>query len=211
MVWELLLTRMVWLYLFFHYVSLFHIWERLACKLGSCLMWTHAAKYLLAHSKVNVSVILHKDSVAGDVLKSYIHAIAMLSLMEKSTASCYSEGEAWMDKHYDEFLNKVTYNNIKSTVLNWWFSLSFFFLFTCYVSWDQEVGKQSVFFALPLHGEQIGYLTLQIPRSTEILCLGDGVFVLVKTQKHVSSFVLVIPVRSDHINLLKQDLLFLLL
>lgn len=52
-------------------------------------------------------MILHKDSTAGDVLKSYIHAIAMANLMEKST-SFYSEGEAWIDKHYDEFLNKVT-------------------------------------------------------------------------------------------------------
>ncbi|WZY97700.1 hypothetical protein YC2023_070029 [Brassica napus] len=64
------------------------------------------AKYLLAHRKGNVSVILHKDSTAGDVLKSYIHAIVMANLMEKST-SFYSEGEAWMDKHYDEFLNKL--------------------------------------------------------------------------------------------------------
>lgn len=183
MVLELLLTRMVWFYLFFHYVSLFHIWERLACKLGSCLMWTHAAKYLLAHRKGNVSVLLHKDATAGDVLKSYIHAIAMANLMEQSTGF-YSEGEAWMDKHYDEFLNKVTCNNIKSTVLTFDFhSLFLFFWFTCYVSWDQEVGKPSVFYVLPLHGEQIGYLTLQMPRSTKILCLlGDGVFVLVDTK-----------------------------
>ncbi|CAH2037858.1 unnamed protein product [Thlaspi arvense] len=64
------------------------------------------AKYLLAHRKGNVSVILHKDSEASDVLKSYIHAIVLARLMEE-TAAFYPEGEAWMDKHYDEFLNKL--------------------------------------------------------------------------------------------------------
>ncbi|CAE5957403.1 unnamed protein product [Arabidopsis arenosa] len=64
------------------------------------------AKYLLAHRKGNVSVILHKDSEAADVLKSYIHAIVLANLMEKST-SFYSEGEAWIDKHYGEFLHKL--------------------------------------------------------------------------------------------------------
>lgn len=65
-----------------------------------------AAKYLLAHRKGNVSVILHKDAAAADVLKSYIHAIVLANLMEK-TEAFYSQGEAWMDKHYEEFLNKV--------------------------------------------------------------------------------------------------------
>lgn len=64
------------------------------------------AKYLLAHIKGNVSVILHKDSKPADVLKSYIHAIVLANLMEKST-SFYSEGEAWIDKHYDELLHKL--------------------------------------------------------------------------------------------------------
>lgn len=75
-------------------------------KIGSCLLQTPAAKYLLAHRKGNVSVILHKNSAAADVLKSYIHAIVLANLMERCT-SFYSEGEAWMDKHYDEFLHKV--------------------------------------------------------------------------------------------------------
>lgn len=75
-------------------------------KTGSFLLQIPAANYLLAHRKGNVSVILHKDSAAADVLKSYIHAIVLANLMERST-SFYSEGEAWMDKHYDEFLHKV--------------------------------------------------------------------------------------------------------
>ncbi|CAN8305290.1 unnamed protein product [Cochlearia groenlandica] len=64
------------------------------------------ANYLLAHRKENVSVILHKDAEAKDVLKSYIHAVVLANLMEKST-SFYSEGEAWMDKHYEAFLHKM--------------------------------------------------------------------------------------------------------
>ncbi|XP_010554276.1 PREDICTED: protein root UVB sensitive 3 isoform X2 [Tarenaya hassleriana] len=63
-------------------------------------------KYLLVHRKGNVSVILHKDSAATDVLQSYTHGLVLANLMDGSK-DLYSEGQSWMDKHYEEFLEKM--------------------------------------------------------------------------------------------------------
>ncbi|XP_073266834.1 protein root UVB sensitive 3 isoform X2 [Populus alba] len=63
------------------------------------------AKYLLVERKGIIDVIMHKNSTASDVLQSFIHALVMAKLMQKST-SVYLESQSWMDKHYEVFLQK---------------------------------------------------------------------------------------------------------
>ncbi|KAJ6902646.1 protein root UVB sensitive 3 isoform X2 [Populus alba x Populus x berolinensis] len=65
------------------------------------------AKYLLVERKGIIDVIMHKNSTASDVLQSFIHALVMAKLMQKST-SVYLESQSWMDKHYEVFLQKVS-------------------------------------------------------------------------------------------------------
>ena len=70
------------------------------------------AKYLLLERKGIISVITHKDSTASDVLQSFIHALVMANLVEKS-GSIYSESQSWMDKHYQVFLLKVLFDEFQ--------------------------------------------------------------------------------------------------
>lgn len=65
------------------------------------------AKYLLVERKGIIDVIMHKNSTASDVLQSFIHALVMAKLMQKST-SVYLESQSWMDKHYEVFLQKLS-------------------------------------------------------------------------------------------------------
>lgn len=65
------------------------------------------AKYLLVERKGIIDVIMHKNSTASDVLRSFIHALVMAKLMQKST-SVYLESQSWMDKHYEVFLQKLS-------------------------------------------------------------------------------------------------------
>ncbi|XP_011018620.1 PREDICTED: protein root UVB sensitive 3 isoform X1 [Populus euphratica] len=65
------------------------------------------AKYLLVERKRIIDVIMHKNSTASDVLQSFIHALVMAELMQKST-SVYLESQSWMDKHYEVFLQKLS-------------------------------------------------------------------------------------------------------
>jgi hypothetical protein len=65
------------------------------------------AKYLLVERKGIINVIMHKNSTASDVLQSFIHALVMAKLMQKSTP-VYLESQSWMDKHYEVFLQKVS-------------------------------------------------------------------------------------------------------
>ncbi|XP_034700142.1 protein root UVB sensitive 3 isoform X1 [Vitis riparia] len=64
------------------------------------------AKYLLLERKGIISVIMHKDSTASDVLQSFIHALVMANLVDKSI-STHLESRSWMDKHYEVFLLKL--------------------------------------------------------------------------------------------------------
>lgn len=64
------------------------------------------AKYLLVERKGMVSVVVHKDSTAEDILKSYIHALVMVNLTVEQK-SLHLECQSWMDKHYESFIQKV--------------------------------------------------------------------------------------------------------
>ncbi|MBA0834665.1 hypothetical protein Goarm_006995, partial [Gossypium armourianum] len=61
------------------------------------------AKYLLVERKGTVSVVVHKDSTAEDILKSYIHALVMVNLTVEQK-SLHLECQSWMDKHYESFV-----------------------------------------------------------------------------------------------------------
>ncbi|KAL5826261.1 hypothetical protein ACOSQ4_018058 [Xanthoceras sorbifolium] len=63
-------------------------------------------KYLLVESKGIIGVIVHKDSSATDVLQSYIHALVMANLTD-GNKSVHSESQAWMDKQYEVFVQKL--------------------------------------------------------------------------------------------------------
>ncbi|XP_022726868.1 protein root UVB sensitive 3 isoform X2 [Durio zibethinus] len=64
------------------------------------------AKYLLVERKGIVSVIMHKDSTAADILKSYIHALVMANLVD-GKRSLHLESQSWMDKQYEIFIQKL--------------------------------------------------------------------------------------------------------
>ncbi|OMO72011.1 hypothetical protein COLO4_27886 [Corchorus olitorius] len=65
-----------------------------------------SAKYLLVERQGIVSVIIHKNSTAADILKSYIHALVMTNLMDEKT-SLHLESQAWMDKQYEDLVQKL--------------------------------------------------------------------------------------------------------
>ncbi|TYG90502.1 hypothetical protein ES288_A12G187000v1 [Gossypium darwinii] len=64
------------------------------------------AKYLLVERKGTVSVVVHKDSTAEDILKSYIHALVVVNFTV-GQKSLHLECQSWMDKHYESFVQKL--------------------------------------------------------------------------------------------------------
>lgn len=64
------------------------------------------AKYLLLQRKGTIRIVMHKDSTQADVLQSYVHALVMANLLDKST-SVHIESLSWMSKHYDDFIRKL--------------------------------------------------------------------------------------------------------
>lgn len=63
-------------------------------------------KYLLQQKGGIVRIITHKDSVAADILQSFIHALVMAKLDDQD-GSMSSESQSWMDKHYEVFVLKL--------------------------------------------------------------------------------------------------------
>uniref|UniRef100_A0A803MK22 Protein root UVB sensitive 3 n=1 Tax=Chenopodium quinoa TaxID=63459 RepID=A0A803MK22_CHEQI len=63
------------------------------------------AKYLLLEKNRIISISLHKDSTPADILQSYIHALVMANLSDKSTSG-HVESFSWMDKYYEDFIKK---------------------------------------------------------------------------------------------------------
>ena len=53
-----------------------------------------------------INVIVHKDSHAADVLKSFVHALVMANAMGKSK-SLHLDSQKWMDNQYEVFMQKV--------------------------------------------------------------------------------------------------------
>jgi len=64
------------------------------------------AKYILYEKKGIVSIVMHKESTAADVLQAFMHALVMANLVEKYK-SAHSESQSWMDKHYEDLVLKV--------------------------------------------------------------------------------------------------------
>lgn len=64
------------------------------------------ARYLLLESKGTIRIVMHMDSTPGDVLQSYVHALVMVNLLDKST-SVHIESSSWMSTHYEDFLRKL--------------------------------------------------------------------------------------------------------
>ncbi|OMO93493.1 hypothetical protein CCACVL1_06483 [Corchorus capsularis] len=80
--------------------------HEMANLLNSAVSFYKTAKYLLVERQGIVSVIIHKDSTAADILKSYIHALVMTNLMDEK-ASLHLESQAWMDKQYEDLVQKL--------------------------------------------------------------------------------------------------------
>lgn len=70
------------------------------------LFFFFAAKYILYEKKGIVSIVMHKESTAADVLQAFMHALVMANLVEKYK-SAHSESQSWMDKHYEDLVLKV--------------------------------------------------------------------------------------------------------
>ncbi|KAK8659319.1 hypothetical protein V6N13_029525 [Hibiscus sabdariffa] len=74
--------------------------------LNSAGSFYNKAKYLLVERKGIVSIVVHKDSTGADILRSYIHALVMVNLMDEKR-SLHLESQTWMDKHYESFVQKL--------------------------------------------------------------------------------------------------------
>ncbi|KAK4278343.1 hypothetical protein QN277_016201 [Acacia crassicarpa] len=86
-------------------VSLFQNTETLEPLLSAAPYYAKA-KYLLVERKGVIHVIIHKESGAADVLKSFIHAIVMANLIGKSK-SLHTDSQSWIDNQYDIFIQKL--------------------------------------------------------------------------------------------------------
>ncbi|GFZ10904.1 root UVB sensitive protein [Actinidia rufa] len=64
------------------------------------------AKYLLVEQKGTISIVMHKESIAADVLQAFLHALVMAYLVDKDN-SAHLESISWMDKHYHKFILKL--------------------------------------------------------------------------------------------------------
>jgi hypothetical protein len=66
----------------------------------------YSANYFLLDKEGSVHIFIHKQAVATDVLKSFIHGLVLARLMQKSK-SCHEEAHQWMDEKYSTFISKV--------------------------------------------------------------------------------------------------------
>ncbi|XP_047089859.1 protein root UVB sensitive 3-like [Lolium rigidum] len=64
------------------------------------------ANYILLDKEGSVHIFIHKQAVATDVLKSFIHGLVLARLMQKSK-SCHAEAHQWMDEKYSTFISKL--------------------------------------------------------------------------------------------------------
>lgn len=53
-------------------------------------------------------MIMHRDSIAADVLQAFMHSLVLATLDDKNR-SMHIESRSWMDKNYQDFLLKVHY------------------------------------------------------------------------------------------------------
>ncbi|EMS57726.1 hypothetical protein TRIUR3_24734 [Triticum urartu] len=64
------------------------------------------ANYFLLDKDGSVCIFIHKQAVATDVLKSFIHGLVLARFMQKSK-SCHTEAHQWMDEKYNTFISKL--------------------------------------------------------------------------------------------------------
>uniref|UniRef100_A0ACD5TV74 Uncharacterized protein n=1 Tax=Avena sativa TaxID=4498 RepID=A0ACD5TV74_AVESA len=64
------------------------------------------ANYFLLDKEGSVHIFIHKQAVATDVLKSFIHGLVLARTMQKSK-SCHAEAHQWMDEKYSTFISKL--------------------------------------------------------------------------------------------------------
>ncbi|XP_072996167.1 protein root UVB sensitive 3 [Typha latifolia] len=62
--------------------------------------------YLLLEKRGGIHIFIHKQATPDDILKSFIHALVITSLTDKSK-SLHTESHIWMDEHYPVFIAKL--------------------------------------------------------------------------------------------------------
>ncbi|KAL3751519.1 hypothetical protein ACJRO7_012365 [Eucalyptus globulus] len=62
-------------------------------------------KYLIVERNKDISIVMHKNATAADVLQSFIHALVEAYQLKDDSA--HSESQTWMDKNYEVFLLKL--------------------------------------------------------------------------------------------------------
>ncbi|KAK1297099.1 hypothetical protein QJS10_CPB15g01429 [Acorus calamus] len=68
--------------------------------------WSSTKNYLLLEKGRVVCVITHKLSTPKEILRSYIHALIIASLVDKSK-SVHMESRLWMEENYGVFISKL--------------------------------------------------------------------------------------------------------
>ncbi|KAK4430078.1 protein root UVB sensitive 3 [Sesamum alatum] len=63
-------------------------------------------KYVLLAGKHTISVIMHRDSTAADVLQAFMHALVLTKLDDKDRFM-HLESRSWMAKNYEDFVLKL--------------------------------------------------------------------------------------------------------
>ncbi|KAL0358170.1 UNVERIFIED_CONTAM: protein root UVB sensitive 3 [Sesamum calycinum] len=63
-------------------------------------------KYILLAGKHTISVIMHRDSTAADVLQAFLHALVLAKLDDKDRYM-HLESRSWMAKNYEDFVLKL--------------------------------------------------------------------------------------------------------
>lgn len=64
------------------------------------------AKYLQLEKNGVISIVMHRDSSAADILQAFIHALVMAKLVGEGKGA-HLESQLWMEKHYNDLLLKL--------------------------------------------------------------------------------------------------------
>lgn len=57
-----------------------------------------------------ISIVMHRDSSAADILQAFIHALVMAKLVGEGKGT-HLESQLWMEKHYKDLVLKVSQMN----------------------------------------------------------------------------------------------------
>lgn len=73
---------------------------------------SNKVKYLLMERKAIIRVIVRKDATAHDIFQSFFHALVTAYVPDQ--ASRHLESLSWMDKHYEDFIQKLKLSGWKT-------------------------------------------------------------------------------------------------